>query len=85
MIRIYCDGCDNRIEEIQTFDWIKVEVISGVLRGIFNTDQDAVGFWCTLCKEKKDRVFLITKANKVFAMKRIDIDGKKLFKSEMEK
>ncbi len=85
MIKVYCDGCDALVEEIETFDWVKVEVKFGVLTILYAKDQDGVGFWCPDCRHKKERVFHIMKANKVSAIEQIGIDGKALLKSEMGK
>ena len=85
MIRFYCDGCDVQIEEIQTFDWVAVNAVWGWGHELRKIHDDEVAIWCSACKEKKDRVFLIMKAKEVSAKEQIGIDGKALLKSEMGK
>ena len=85
MIKIYCDGCEALISEIKTFDWKEARVCYGWALELNRIDQDELAFWCPDCKEKKDRVFLIMKANKVSAIEQVVIEGKALLKSEMGK
>ena len=81
MIKVYCDGCEALIQEIETFCW-RGGSTKVPLAPAYKFFRDT---WCQTCGQARDDIIREMKARKESLVCQIERDTRESFKNAMGK